>query len=476
MRRPARRPPACFSVRPGKRITIFSPSCLKRSRWPSLKPSPMATISTIEATPHAIPAIVRKLRSLLRNNAETTWVKSSRRKSSMPPLLKNDMLPFVETAHDLGPRAVADAGRYRHPPPSAPAPGVRYLHLDPAILSVNDRAFGNRQHALALFQQDLGVGRHGGHQLARFIGAGNPHFEGGDVVLLHAHGRYLGGLAGEFLVLIGFHRDARPLPQKDFADVALVHLAFDVDLAQVAYRHDQRGATAHGENGADRIARIAVARQHHAGDRRHNGGVAQVFFRSGKLRARLFHLRFGLANRRLRHAQIDHRLLLAVLPQFVILLRFVARHRRGHLLREHLAHPLHIALQKRDIRALGLHFGSLVLGLRALQRRVRPAERRLRLPHPRQQIVLVQLADHLPLPYAVAHIHRQLQDDTGSLGFDLDFGGGLYLPGGHHRARQVHARHLHQLFGVDLRRRPAWPYHALIIAILDEPGPGFVPL
>src|ERR1017187_1188132 len=351
MRRPARRPPACFSVRPGKRITMFSPSCLKRSLWPSLKPSPMATISTIEATPHAIPAIVRKLRSLLRNSAETTWVKSSRRKSSMPPLLKNDLLPFVDPPPDLRPGAVADAGGYRHPAPARLRPGVRYLHLGAAILSVNDGAFGNRQHALALFQQDLSVGRHGGHQLARFIGDGNPHFEGGDVVLLHAHGRYLGDLAGEFLVLIGFHRDARPLPQKDLADVALVHLAFDVDLAQVAYRHDQRGATAHGENGADRIARLAVARQHHAVDRRHNGGVAQVFFRSGKLRARLFHLRFGPANRRLHHAQIDHRLLLAVLPQFVILLRFVARHPRGHLLREHLAHPLHIALQERDIRA-----------------------------------------------------------------------------------------------------------------------------
>ena len=74
-------------------MTMFSPSCLSRSRWPTLKPSPMATISTIEATPQAIPAMVRKLRSLLRSRLEMTWPNNScRYVTGDPVLLQDDLL------------------------------------------------------------------------------------------------------------------------------------------------------------------------------------------------------------------------------------------------------------------------------------------------------------------------------------------------------------------------------------------------
>src|SRR3954468_1099963 len=111
MRRPARWPPACFSVRPGNTMTMFSPSAFVFFRCPCLKPSPMATISTIDATPQAIPAIVSTLRSLLRMKLEATC-----RKTSIAPLLQNDGLPFAQAAQDLGLGSVADARRDSHAP------------------------------------------------------------------------------------------------------------------------------------------------------------------------------------------------------------------------------------------------------------------------------------------------------------------------------------------------------------------------
>ncbi len=41
-------------------------------RWPSLKPSPMATMMTMEAMPQAMPAMVSPVRSLLRSKLERT--------------------------------------------------------------------------------------------------------------------------------------------------------------------------------------------------------------------------------------------------------------------------------------------------------------------------------------------------------------------------------------------------------------------
>src|ERR1039458_5249886 len=263
MRLPARRPPACFSVRPGNTMTMFSPSCLSRSRWPILKPSPMATISTIEATPQAIPAMVRKLRSLFRSRLEMTWPNNSCRYVTGVVLLQDDLLALGQALQDLGLGSVADARGYRHAPLSALGGGVRHLYFRRAILLINDGALGNRQHPLVLLEHDLGVGRHGGHELPGFVGYGNAHFESSDVVLLHSHGRDLGYFAPEFPVLVRFHRDAGRLPQVDHSDIALVHLALDVHLPQVAQRHDQGGPRAHGQDRAYGVAHFAVPRKHY---------------------------------------------------------------------------------------------------------------------------------------------------------------------------------------------------------------------
>ena len=173
------------------------------------------------------------------------------------------------------------------------------------------------------------------------------------------------------------------------------------------------------------------------------------------MRARLFHLGFGLAYGGIGDAEIDDRLLLAVLGQFVVLFRIVAHGLCGDLGEEHLARPIHVALKERNVRPRGLHFGAFVFGLGGFQRRLRHAERRLRLADPWQQVVLVEFTDHLALVYAIAYIHREFQDDAGRFGFDLDFGGWLDLPGGDYGAGQVDALNLDELLRIDLGGRSA---------------------
>src|SRR5512139_2851328 len=96
---------------------MFSPSCFMLLRWRCWNPSPMATISTIDATPHAIPAMVRKLRSLFRIRLETTCPSSSLRWVIMRlRLLEDDLLALVQAAQDLSLRTVADARGDSHSP------------------------------------------------------------------------------------------------------------------------------------------------------------------------------------------------------------------------------------------------------------------------------------------------------------------------------------------------------------------------
>ena len=87
----------------------------------------MATISTMEATPHAIPAMVRKLRNLLRKSAETTCANSSRRKSSIAaPYCRitccPSLRPLTISVREPLPMPVATVTRRR--PVSVPASGT----------------------------------------------------------------------------------------------------------------------------------------------------------------------------------------------------------------------------------------------------------------------------------------------------------------------------------------------------------------
>src|ERR1035438_10094266 len=143
MRRPARSPPACSSVRPPNRMTIFSPSPFMLLRWPALNPSPIATIRTIEEIPQAIPAIVRNVRSLLRNRLSTTCPTSSDKyvMALLPILLENDLLTFSQAFDDFGFGAIADTGGNRDLADSLLIRGIGNLRRSRFVFVIEDGSF-----------------------------------------------------------------------------------------------------------------------------------------------------------------------------------------------------------------------------------------------------------------------------------------------------------------------------------------------
>ena len=82
IRRPARVPPACRLVRPAKMIIRSRPKFCETLAWPTRRPSPAATISTIEMTPQAMPNMVSAVRSLCAQSVWNTSRMRSRRTMS----------------------------------------------------------------------------------------------------------------------------------------------------------------------------------------------------------------------------------------------------------------------------------------------------------------------------------------------------------------------------------------------------------
>src|SRR5205085_10612773 len=141
---------------------------------------------------------------------------------------------------------------------------------------------------------DFRIRRHFGFELATRIVDRDTDLKGGHVVLLDAHGRNLGYLAIEGLVLERLNLDPRRLSQVDLPDIALIDFAFYIDLAGITQGHDQRGARAEDENRTDCVSNFHIARKHDAINRRLNVGVAELFFKLFEVGAIAYHLRLRL--------------------------------------------------------------------------------------------------------------------------------------------------------------------------------------
>src|SRR5258708_38404869 len=149
-------------------------------------------------------------------------------------LLKHDLITFLEAAQHFRLGAVRNPDIDRELILAIFSLWVRNLHRRLLVLIVKNRAFRNLQDILVFFKDDFGVGGHLGLKFAARILDRHPHFKRGDVVLLHAHRRNLCHLAGESLVLEGFHLDPRGLAEINLADIALVHFALHIDFAGIA--------------------------------------------------------------------------------------------------------------------------------------------------------------------------------------------------------------------------------------------------
>src|SRR5437899_176140 len=353
MSRPARVPPACRLVRLAQMIMMSLPNCSATLAWPARSPSPAATISVMDTMPHAMPTIVRAVRSLC---AESVWT-VSRRRSRRSILLQDYLVAGLQAFEHLGLHAVGDPDLDRDLAAAVLALRFRHLHRGLALLVIEDGGVGDQEHVLLLLADDLGVCAHVRLQLAAGVLDGDAHLEGGDVVLLLAERRDLRHLAHELLVLERLDRDPGLLAHVHLADVGLVHLAEHVDAGDVAEGHDEGRLGAEDEDRADGVAHLHVAGEDEARHRAHDRRVAQV--------------RVGPLERgpRARHLRLVHREVavggpLLVEGQLVLLLRVLEDVGRDEPLLVEPPGAFHRRPQERDVGPLGLHPGALEGGLR----------------------------------------------------------------------------------------------------------------
>src|SRR4051812_42809760 len=244
-------------------------------------------------------------------------------------LLQDDLIALLEAFQDFRLGAVRDADLDGSLLLAAVSLRVHDLDGSFLVFVVDDGAFGDHQDVLVLFEDDLRVRRHGSLEFAGGVVDGDTHFERGDVVFLHAHGRDLGDLAVEGLVFERLHLDARRLADVDLADIRLVHFALHVDLVRVAFGHDESGGGAEDKDGADCVTDLDIARQDDAVDGSDDGGVAQVLLLGLEPGAGLIDL--GLVHRKLGLGDA-----LLVDGELVVALRVVECGRRNHAFFRHL--------------------------------------------------------------------------------------------------------------------------------------------
>src|SRR5579862_2965676 len=150
---------------------------------------------------------------------------------STSKLLQNDLVAFLQTAQDFSLRSIRNPDVDGNLALAFLTFLVGNLHRGLLVFVVQDRAFGDLQHVLVLFQDDLGVGRHSRFQFAARIIDRDADLERRDVIFFHAHRRDLGDLTVKRLVLERLDLDARRLSEIHLADIALVNLAFYIDFA-----------------------------------------------------------------------------------------------------------------------------------------------------------------------------------------------------------------------------------------------------
>lgn len=156
-------------------------------------------------------------------------------------MLEDDGVTGFEAGEDFCAGAVGDAGLDEDFAASVFLGGVGDFDGGVAVLVVQDGLLGDGEDVFVFFEEDFSVCGHVGFEFAARIFDGDADLEGGDVIFLHAEGGDAGDFAEEGLVLEGLDLDAGLLAKIDAADIGLVDLALDVDLADVADGHDEGG-------------------------------------------------------------------------------------------------------------------------------------------------------------------------------------------------------------------------------------------
>ena len=174
----------------------------------------------------------------------------------------------------------------------------------------------------------------------------------------------------------------------------------------------------------------------------------------------LRHLSFGLPDFGLQNQQLRLGDVLLVQRHLVILLRVIECRGGNHTVLCHAVGAFIRALQQGHIRALGVDFGALQIGVRAAQTGSRSLQLCARLVHPGLNLVPVEFGEHLALLNCVAIINIKLFHDTAGLRLDLNLGDRLDLARGHHAFRQISFFDLGKLRGINLGAARGRNHHA----------------
>src|SRR5260370_32799164 len=149
---------------------------------PTPSPSPAATITVMEMMPQAMPNMVSSVRRLCAQSVASVSFNRSRKdmafvSQSLPQLLQDDLLLFVEALQNFSFYAVGDAQLHGDFPPSLIGFGVGSLDSGVALFVVDERRFRDHQHVFLFFQHDLGIRAHVGLPIPTGIAVRNPPFK-----------------------------------------------------------------------------------------------------------------------------------------------------------------------------------------------------------------------------------------------------------------------------------------------------------
>ena len=275
--------------------------------------------------------------------------------------------------------------------------------------------------------------------------------ERGYVVLLDAHRSDLRDLAAEALVLERFHLDASGLSKIDFADIALVDFAIDVNLLHIAEGHDKRCRGAQDQNGTDSVANFYVTREDNAVDGRDDRRVIQLFGSTRKRRFVLRHLGLSLLHLGLTHDQLRACYVAFVHRHLIVALGIVERGSRNYSLGRHALGSFIGTLQSGNIYAGRVDLPSLNVGFRSAKISFRRAELSLVAANLGLELLFVEFSENLTLLYTIPSVHQQFLHDPAGLGLHLNLGNRLHFARCHNALGQVAFLDARDLRRINLR-------------------------
>src|SRR5262245_26381311 len=124
-------------------------------RYPILKPSPIAIMKTIAATPHEMPNIVSALRSLCAQRLAKLWVMISQ--AMAKGLRQHQLVRLLNPFKHLRALPVGNAETHRNLSPALVFGSIAQLHGSVPVPVVNQSGFGDEQDVLAFFKHDLSI-------------------------------------------------------------------------------------------------------------------------------------------------------------------------------------------------------------------------------------------------------------------------------------------------------------------------------